>query len=69
MVQDAIEAGIFNDLGSGSNVDVVVINSEKVEVLRNYGRPNERGVKEARYRSGYSSDGVYCFLDQCAMPP
>jgi len=49
LVQDAIEAGIFNDLGSGSNVDVVVINSEKVEVLRNYGKPNERGVKEARY--------------------
>lgn len=47
-MQDAIEAGIFNDLGSGSNVDVVVINSEKVEVLRNYARPNERGVKEAR---------------------
>ncbi|KAF9329724.1 Proteasome subunit beta type-7 [Podila epicladia] len=50
LVQDAIEAGIFNDLGSGSNVDVVVINSEKVEVLRNYARPNERGVKEASYK-------------------
>ncbi|KAF9967981.1 Proteasome subunit beta type-7 [Mortierella alpina] len=50
LVQDAIEAGIFNDLGSGSNVDVVVINKEKVEVLRNYGKPNERGVKEASYK-------------------
>ncbi|KAG0367448.1 proteasome subunit beta type-7 [Gamsiella multidivaricata] len=50
LVQDAIEAGIFNDLGSGSNVDVVVINSERVEVLRNYARPNERGVKEASYK-------------------
>lgn len=48
MVQDAIEAGIFNDLGSGSNVDVVVITSEKVEILRNYATPNVRGVKEAR---------------------
>ncbi|KAF9294134.1 Proteasome subunit beta type-7 [Linnemannia elongata] len=50
LVQEAIEAGIFNDLGSGSNVDVVVINSEKVEVLRNYAKPNERGVKEASYK-------------------
>ncbi|KAF9190679.1 Proteasome subunit beta type-7 [Haplosporangium sp. Z 767] len=50
LVQDAIEAGIFNDLGSGSNVDVVVITKENVEVLRNYARPNERGVKEASYK-------------------
>lgn len=31
-------------------MDVVVINKEKVEVLRNYGKPNERGVKEASYK-------------------
>ena len=30
LCSEAIEAGIFNDLGSGSNVDVCVINSEKV---------------------------------------
>ncbi|KAG0270441.1 Proteasome subunit beta type-7 [Actinomortierella ambigua] len=49
LVKDAIEAGIFNDLGSGSNVDVVVLTKDKVDVLRNYARPNERGVKEASY--------------------
>ncbi|KAK3814919.1 MAG: proteasome subunit beta type-7 [Benniella sp.] len=49
LVKEAIGAGIFNDLGSGSNVDVVVITSENVEVLRNYDTPNVRGVKEQRY--------------------
>ncbi|KAF9433519.1 proteasome core particle subunit beta 2 [Entomortierella beljakovae] len=50
LVQNAIDAGIFNDLGSGSNVDVVVITKDNVEVLRNYSKPNERGVKEASYK-------------------
>jgi len=50
LVHDAICAGIFNDLGSGSNVDVTVIEKGKVEVLRNYAKPNERGVKEASYK-------------------
>ncbi|KAJ2033313.1 proteasome core particle subunit beta 2 [Coemansia sp. S2] len=50
MVKDAIEAGIFNDLGSGSNVDVCVITKGNVEYLRNYARPNERVEKEQSYR-------------------
>ncbi|KAG5456712.1 MAG: nucleophile aminohydrolase [Olpidium bornovanus] len=50
LVNDAIEAGIFNDLGSGSNVDVTVIEKGKVEVLRNYNKPNERAKKEQSYR-------------------
>ncbi|KAI8896581.1 proteasome subunit beta type-7 [Globomyces pollinis-pini] len=50
LVNDAIESGIFNDLGSGSNVDVTVITKDNVEYLRNYGRPNERGAKEQSYK-------------------
>lgn len=50
LVKDAIEAGIFNDLGSGSNVDVTVITKVGAEVLRNYRKPNERGVKEQSYK-------------------
>lgn len=50
LVSQAIQAGIFNDLGSGSNVDVCVItkagvngNKEsKVNYLRNLVTPNER---------------------------
>lgn len=49
LVEQAIEAGIFNDLGSGSNVDVCVITKDNVEYLRNYGKPNERGQKEQKY--------------------
>lgn len=37
------------DLGSGSNVDVTVIEKDKVDVLRNYRKPNERGRKEKSY--------------------
>jgi len=49
LVAAAISAGIFNDLGSGSNVDVCIITKEKTEMLRNYQTPNERVVKERKY--------------------
>jgi len=42
VVCEAIEAGIFNDLGSGGNVDVVVITRGKTEILRNYRKPTPR---------------------------
>lgn len=35
MAIEAISAGIYHDLGSGSNVDYVVITKDKVEVFRN----------------------------------
>lgn len=50
LVSAAISAGIFNDLGSGSNVDVCVITAEGTTMLRNHARPNERGAKEKRYK-------------------
>lgn len=50
LVSEAIEAGIFNDLGSGSNVDVCVITKDKVDYLRNHRKPNERGQKEQSYK-------------------
>ncbi len=39
---DAIRSGIFNDLGSGSNVDLVIITKDRTEILRNYDKPNPR---------------------------
>ncbi|XWS69115.1 hypothetical protein CRYUN_Cryun04dG0151600 [Craigia yunnanensis] len=42
LVCEAICAGIFNDLGSGSNVDVCVITRGHKEYLRNYQVPNPR---------------------------
>ncbi|KAJ3035897.1 Proteasome subunit beta type-7 [Rhizophlyctis rosea] len=50
LVKDAISAGIFNDLGSGSNVDVCIITKGNVEYRRGYDKPNERGVKEQSYK-------------------
>ena len=54
LVADAIRGGIFNDLGSGSNVDITVLRSAPaagtpaVSILRNYDTPNE--VEELRRR-------------------
>jgi len=45
LVHAAICAGIFNDLGSGSNVDVNVLTKDGVEILRNYDRPTPRVYK------------------------
>ncbi|EPQ53393.1 hypothetical protein GLOTRDRAFT_131475 [Gloeophyllum trabeum ATCC 11539] len=50
LVRDAIFAGIFNDLGSGSNVDACVITASHTEMLRNFVKPNERVEKEQRYK-------------------
>ncbi|PVU87565.1 hypothetical protein BB561_006287 [Smittium simulii] len=50
LVNDAVESGIFNDLGSGSNVDVCVITKEKVDYLRNYNKPNQRIPKIGNYK-------------------
>jgi len=49
LVAKAIRAGIFNDLGSGSNVDVCVITKEGGTILRNMEKPNERKFK-AQYK-------------------
>jgi len=50
LCSQAIQAGIFNDLGSGSNVDVCVITKEKATMMRNYVMPNVRMPKEQSYK-------------------
>jgi len=42
LVHRAILAGIFNDLGSGGNVDLLVITKEGARKHRNYDTPNPR---------------------------
>ncbi|TFY55632.1 hypothetical protein EVG20_g9247 [Dentipellis fragilis] len=49
LVVAAVSAGIFNDLGSGSNVDACVITASRTEYLRNFVKPNERATKERTY--------------------
>lgn len=51
LASDAIQAGIWNDLGSGSNVDVCVMEIGKdAELLRNYIKPNIREEKQNNYK-------------------
>ena len=50
LVKAAIAAGIFNDLGSGSNIDACIITSTHTEMLRNVEMPNERVQKERDYK-------------------
>ncbi|KAK2750570.1 proteasome core particle subunit beta 2 [Myotisia sp. PD_48] len=62
---EAIKAGIFNDLGSGSNVDVCVMEKGKpTQVMRNYLKPNERGQKERNYKF---QRGTTAWLDQSVI--
>ncbi|CAF2005584.1 hypothetical protein HID58_076803 [Brassica napus] len=51
LVAEAICSGIFNDLGSGSNVDICVITKGNKEYLRNYMEPNPRTYVSSK---GYS---------------
>jgi len=50
LCSEAILAGIFNDLGSGSNVDVCIITNEKATLLRNHITPNVREKKMRNYK-------------------
>jgi len=50
LVRDAIAAGIFNDLGSGSNVDLCIIRKGSVDYLRTYDEANKKGVRQSSYR-------------------
>ncbi|KAM0682521.1 proteasome core particle subunit beta 2 [Mitosporidium daphniae] len=56
LVSEAIQAGIFNDLGSGSNVDLVVIERTEggpafssTKVLRGYKKPNPKPTRIGTY--------------------
>lgn len=49
LCSQAIQAGIFNDLGSGSNVDVAVITKDKTTLHRGFVKPNERTAKTQNY--------------------
>ncbi|KAF8962327.1 20S proteasome subunit [Flammula alnicola] len=50
LVKAAVAAGIFNDLGSGSNIDVCIITASHTEMLRNVEMPNQRVQKERDYK-------------------
>lgn len=47
LVNQAILAGVFNDLYSGTGVDLCVITSKGAEFLRRYDIPTEMGIRWA----------------------
>lgn len=51
LVKDAIHAGIFNDLGSGSNVDITIVPLKgPTKIMRGYDTPNEQAdLRGANY--------------------
>ncbi|MBN3293869.1 PSB7 protein, partial [Polypterus senegalus] len=58
LVRDAIAAGIFNDLGSGSNVDLCVITKNKIDYLRPHDLANKKGVRSGSYKYKRGTTGV-----------
>lgn len=49
LCSQAIQSGIFNDLGSGSNVDVCIIKEDLTTLKRGFVQPNERSKKQKSY--------------------
>lgn len=49
LVRNAVAGGIFNDLGSGSNIDICVITAEGVDYIRPYDEANIKGVRVGDY--------------------
>ena len=58
LCSQAIQAGIFNDLGSGSNVDVAVITKDKTTLHRGFVKPNERSQKLKNYKFNRGTTAV-----------
>jgi 20S proteasome subunit beta 2 len=50
LVQNAIAAGIFNDLGSGTNIDLCVITADKTDYLRPFNEANIKGERQGDYK-------------------
>ncbi|XP_069774740.1 proteasome subunit beta type-7-like [Narcine bancroftii] len=50
LIRDAITAGIFCDLGSGSNVDLLVITKDRTEYFRTFDSLNKKGDKKGVYK-------------------
>lgn len=58
LVRDAITAGVLNDLGSGSNVDLCIIKKDKVDYIRPYDVPVSRAARLASYKYPKGSTAV-----------
>lgn len=58
LVRDGIAAGIFNDLGSGSNVDLCVITKDGAKMFRTYEEANIKGQRSQDYTYSVGTTAV-----------
>ncbi|CAN9504681.1 unnamed protein product [Ophioblennius macclurei] len=58
LVRDAIAAGIFCDLGSGSNVDLCVITDAGVDIIRSFDKLGVKEEKGGQYKYKRGTTGV-----------
>ncbi|XP_067868617.1 proteasome subunit beta type-7 [Heterodontus francisci] len=58
LVRDAIAAGVFSDLGSGSNIDLCVIMKNKLDYLRPFDIANKKGVRQGNYKYRRGITGI-----------
>ncbi|KAM9386186.1 proteasome subunit beta type-7-like [Pholidichthys leucotaenia] len=65
LVRAAIKAGVMNDLGSGSNVDLCVITRKGVDYIRPYQESEYKDVRKMNYRYGPGTTPV---LTETAVP-
>nr|ACO14850.1 Proteasome subunit beta type-7 precursor [Caligus clemensi] len=50
LVKDAILAGIFNDNGSGSDVNLAIVRkNDDFEIIEGYAKPNKKGERKNKY--------------------
>lgn len=57
LVRDAVSAGIFNDLGSGSNVNIAIIKNY-YKVIRGYDVTAKKGDRKGEYNYKRGTTGV-----------
>lgn len=63
LVKNAIEAGIFNDLGSGSNVDIFIITKKGCEKKESYRVYNKKNIMNHKIMFNFFTK----FLDRSSM--
>lgn len=69
LVYEGISAGIFNDLGSGGNVDLCIITKEGKELIRGYAKENERKYRRpAGYMFPHGATPVIAGSEQFKGP-
>lgn len=72
LVRDAIRAGIFNDLGSGSNVDITVIRKDNISQFRTYeNAAGDASAYKAQFARPNKLDfppGTTCVIEESFLP-